>query len=136
MGSHHAFVPHTGEVRLRLEAQTLAELFVEAGRALAELMLGTTEPDTAKDFEPVRVHASDREALLVEWLNELIFRSEVEKRVFTEFRITTVTDGELAATIGGVEVEALRTQPKAATLHELSICEARQGYTASVVIDV
>ena len=34
------FVEHPGEVRLRLQAATLGELAVVAGRALAELELG------------------------------------------------------------------------------------------------
>jgi hypothetical protein len=37
---HHRFEEHTGEVRLELGAPSLEELFVEAGRALAELMIG------------------------------------------------------------------------------------------------
>ena len=134
--ARHEFEPHTGEVQLHLEAQTLVGLFTEAGRALAELMIGACDPIGAEGHQLVTVRSSDREALLVAWLNELIFRSEVEKRVFTDLRITRLTDAELTATIGGVVAEALRTQPKAATLHELSIRRAHEGYTAKVVIDV
>ena len=36
----HAFEEHTSEVRLVLRAATWAELFEEAGRALAELFVG------------------------------------------------------------------------------------------------
>ena len=39
MSASHRFGDHTGEVELTIEADTLPELFVEAGRALAELML-------------------------------------------------------------------------------------------------
>ncbi len=33
----HVFEEHVGEVQIRVEADSLAELFAEAGRALAEL---------------------------------------------------------------------------------------------------
>ena len=36
----HTFEEHTGEVLLRLRAPTLEEIFVEAGRGLAELLAG------------------------------------------------------------------------------------------------
>jgi len=134
---HHQFEDHTGEVRLKLGAPSLEELFAEAGRALAELMLGDLAARSALGPEQrVRVRAADLEALLVEWLNELIFLSETSKQVFTRFRVEHLGTGELEAVVAGVAPEALKTQVKAATFHGLSV-ENRQGaWRASVVLDV
>lgn len=132
----HSFEDHTGEVRLALCASSLPELFVEAATALAELLLEPGHgPATGT---PIRceVRAKDREALLVAWLNELIFRSETEKRVFTEFSVELPSEGELQATIRGVPTLELRTAVKAATFHGLSIAETPDGFSAKVVLDV
>lgn len=134
----HSFVDHVGEVRVRLEAPSLPELFVEAGRALAELVApegGARARSRAS--EEVVVRASDRDALLVEWLDELIFRSETAKRVYPELSVESVSEHEVRAHIRGVEIEDLRTPVKAATLHDLHIEERPEGgYAASVVLDV
>lgn len=132
----HAFEEHVGEVRLRLLADSLTGLFEEAARALAELTCdAVAEP--IGDPVPVRITAPDREALLVAWIDELVFLSETRKRVWAEVRIEHMTETELFATVRGFEPAALRTQVKAATLHGLRVGEARDGgYEATVVLDV
>jgi SHS2 domain-containing protein len=137
-GGEHGFTEHTGEVRLEVAASSREELFAEAGRALAELMLG--EPrEPALDPAPehaVEVRAGDRAALLVEWLNELIYLSEIHKQVFTRFRVEHVDEKRVRAVVAGVSPETLQTAVKAATLHGVSV-ELRDGrWRASVVLDV
>lgn len=132
----HSFEEHRGELEIRIEAPSLPALFAEAGRALAEMMQGTPlEPPTAWSDDVV-VEAADREALLVEWLNELVFRSEVTKVLFTGLEITHLSDHQLVAAIRGTRVERLRNPVKAATYHGLSIVERPGGLTATVILDV
>jgi len=132
----HSFEEHRGELEIRIEAPSLPALFAEAGRALAEMMQGTPlEPPTAWSDDVV-VEAGDREALLVDWLNELVFRSEVTKVLFTELEITHLSDRQLVAAIRGTRVERLRNPVKAATYHGLSIVERAGGLTATVILDV
>jgi SHS2 domain-containing protein len=132
----HAFEDHTGEVRMRVEAGTLAELFEEAARGLAELMQERPAPPDPGSAEHVRLRARDAEALLVDWLNELVFLSDTRERVYTDVRVTHITDTELEATVAGATPEALRTAVKAATLHGLAVRRSAEGYSASVVLDV
>jgi SHS2 domain-containing protein len=134
----HVFEEHTGEVRVRLEAPSLPELFEEAGRALRDVVAPASFNAAAlAEEEDVVVRASDRDALLVEWLNELVFRSETTKRIYPELSVERVSDRELRAHIRGVEVDDLRTAVKAATLHGVHIEERTAGgYTATVVLDV
>ena len=131
----HTLEEHTGELKLRIEAPTLPEIFAEAGRALAEAM-GAPMSDGPLVAERIEVDASDREALLVHWLNELVFLSEVEKVVFQQFRIELPSDRRLVASLSGVKVERLRNPVKAATYHGLAISERKDGFVATVVLDV
>jgi SHS2 domain-containing protein len=136
--ARHFFEEHTGEVRVRLEAPTLPELFAEAGRALGELV-GPDEGSRGAlhEDEEVVVRAMDRDALLVEWLNELVFRSETSKRIYPELSVESVSEREIRARIRGVDVEELRTPVKAATLHGVHIQRRPDGgYSGSVVLDV
>jgi SHS2 domain-containing protein len=134
--SQHVFGEHTGEVLLRLSAPTLAELFAEAGKALAELMAGDDPWTATGEPEPVAVDGRDCAALLVAFINELVYRSETRKRVYTEFRFELASERELRATIRGFSPSHLRTPVKAATLHRVRVERDERGYRAEVVLDV
>jgi SHS2 domain-containing protein len=131
-----SFEEHTGEVRLRLRAGSLPGLFEQAARALAELMC--TEHTEPKG-EPIEAtaRASDRESLLAAWIDELVFLSETRKRVWSEVHVQRLSDTEIVASVRGFEPAALRTQVKAATLHELHVVQTPGGtFEATLVLDV
>ena len=132
----HSFEEHTGEVLLRVVAPSLPQLFVEAGLALADLMAEQRAPSSRESAETVAIRASDREALLVEWLNELIFRAETQQKIYDHIHITRLSDNELRGQIRGAFPERLRTSVKAATFHRLKIQPEVNGYSATVVLDV
>jgi SHS2 domain-containing protein len=132
----HSFEEHTGELKIRLEAPTLRGLFAEAGRALAEVMGGRPLPRSMDQAEKVHVLSTDRDALLVDFLNELLYRCDREKKLYADLAIDELSDTELSATVWGHEAEELRTQVKAATFHGLAITEGPDGFTARLVLDV
>jgi SHS2 domain-containing protein len=76
------------------------------------------------------------DALLVDWLNELIFLSETRKRVFWEIEVNRATETEFAARLRGFEPRAIKTAVKAATLHGARVEKHDGGYRAGVVLDV
>jgi SHS2 domain-containing protein len=132
----YSFEEHTGEVQLRVVAPSLPQLFAEAGLALADLMAEQRSNSSRESTKSVAVYAPDREALLVEWLNELIFRAETEHKIYDDIHITHLSDNQLRAEIRGAFPERLRTSVKAATYHRLKIEPEGDGYSATVVLDV
>jgi SHS2 domain-containing protein len=132
----YRFEEHTSEVQVQLESTGLAGLFVEAGRALAELMGAELDAPAEGEQEDVRLAAADRNALLVSWVNELIYRAEVGKKAYTEFRIHSLSERDLHASIRGREDADLSSPVKAATYHGLRITETPAAFSATVVLDV
>ncbi len=131
----HSFDEHRGEVLLRLEAPTFGELLAEGARALAELL--SEEPSgPLQDTEHVALTAADPSTLLVDWLNELIFRSETRHRIYWDVRIIEATKKRLVAEIRGRPATRLRTQVKAATFHRLKVTVAPTICQAQVILDV
>ncbi|MRG95570.1 archease [Polyangium spumosum] len=137
-GPRHSFEDHTAEVRLVLCAPTLPELFAEAGRALAELAVGEGTPLPEPTGEPVSISLTsvDRDALLVDWLNELVYHTEVDARAYVTFRFDELDQDHLVAQVRGAEVPGLRPLVKAATLHDVHITEDSNGYSVRVVLDI
>ncbi|HVK89338.1 MAG TPA: archease [Kofleriaceae bacterium] len=131
----HAFEQHTGEVKVRLAAKNLGELFTEAARALSDLLgVGTEEPPSP--WERITLTARDHEALLVGWLNELVARAEIDGRLVRDAMIHDLTSTRLDASIRGVPFRETRTAVKAATFHGLRITPDPHGVSATVILDV
>lgn len=132
----HRFEAHTGEVRMVLAAPDLASLFVQAARGLAELMVEHPEAIEARDGVEVEVFGRDAEALLVSWLDELIYQTETSGRVYPVVERIELRDGRLRARLRGGPPTAFKTSVKAATFHELSVVRDEEGARAAVILDV
>jgi SHS2 domain-containing protein len=82
----HDFLEHTGELRLRVRAQSLDGLFAEAGRALGVAMHRAADaPGPAGAWLELEASGGDLPALLVAWLNELVFVAEASHMIPAEF---------------------------------------------------
>jgi SHS2 domain-containing protein len=134
MGSR-AFEPHTGEVKVRIDAANLAELFAEAARSLCELM-GRAADGPPGEWQRLTVTGRDREALLVAWLNELVARTEIDHLLYCDVAIEDVTSTRLLASVRGVPIRETRTAVKAATMHGLTIAVDPGGASATLILDV
>lgn len=135
--ARHAYEEHIGELRLRIEAATIEGIFAEAAHALRELFVpGGLDAGARGVDETIHVEAPDLERLLAAWLDEIIFRTETEHRVFTTFQFDRLTDREVSARAFALEADSIRTIVKAATLHDLHIKQGSHGLSASVVLDV
>jgi SHS2 domain-containing protein len=128
---------HTADVGLRLTGDTVGELFEAAGRGLASLQ-DAWEPGKGREVT-VDVSADDRAALLVAWLDELLFLSEREDGVFGGFHVESVGDDVLRASVllspsaGPREGVGI----KAATYHRLRLEQEQNGaWGADVYLDV
>jgi len=132
----HRFEEHTGEVQVHLQAPDLAALYREAGLALAELMApGASCPDQA-ETEEIMLEARDTAALLVEFIDELIFRVDTTRRVYAGVEIDHADGSSLRARVRGCVPEAFKTAVKAATFHDLEVREDAEGCSARLVLDV
>lgn len=136
LAARHRLVEHMGELELFIEAPDLASLFEEAARALAEIMAEDANGPPTAPPERVELDAADREALLVDWLNELVYRADVHKCVYANVRVERCDDRHLEATLRGREPSSPRTAVKAATWHRLRVRDTPAGLEATVVLDV
>ena len=127
---------HTSEIELYVRAGSLGDLLAEAGRALAEVELTSADCVPGGPARPIRVSSSDREALLVDWLNELIFLADIDRWVAMDFSIDLADDTEVRARASGVTLEWAPSRVKAATFHGLRVENVPGGLEAEVILDV
>jgi SHS2 domain-containing protein len=128
-------VEHTADIAIRVWGQDLAELFANGAYGMACQM---ADPD-AVDLNAERLielEAYDVETLLVTWLGELLYLSERDECVFTEFDVLEITPTRLRARARGGSVREPRRHIKAVTFSELEIVHTDAGYETTIVFDV
>ncbi|MDK2974667.1 MAG: protein archease [Methanofollis sp.] len=91
-------LPHQADVRVRVTAGSCDGLFAEAARAMFAVMYVTCGRGELE--RSLSVNAPDMPGLLVDFLSELLFISEVERVVFSSFRVE-VTGTSLEAVACG-----------------------------------
>jgi len=129
----------TADKGIRAWGRDLAEVFVHAARGMWSLMVAPGGARAEERF-PVKAEGTDRETLLVAWLNELLYLHEVEGFVAAEFAITHLSDTALEAEVWGERLDRSRHpligHVKAATYHLLRVQPTEGGWEAQVVVDV
>jgi SHS2 domain-containing protein len=130
---------HTADIGLVVRGRTLQELYANAAGGLVNL---TVDPDGLREEirMTVTVSAADREALLVAWLNELLYLLDTRKFLPRRCQITTLSDTALAAEMAGDTIDpgrhTVRRMVKAATYHGLSLTQANGLWEARVILDL
>jgi len=133
------FIDHTADIGIIAHGDTISQVFANAARGLFSIIadLGGIRESERRDIE---LAAPDRESLLVEWLNHLIYLFDTENIIFTKFDITRLSDTRLHATAYGEKADVhrhrLKTGVKAATYHMLNIEKKDGGYRAQVLFDI
>jgi len=94
------------------------------------------EGRVATVWRAVSLEALDRESLLVEWLNELLYLAESEGLLLSAFEIESLTDTTLQGRVGGIPAEETRSDIKAATYHDLALEEEEGGWSTLITFDV
>ena len=84
--------------------------------------------------------AADYEALLVAWLNEVLYWFDGKRIAFRQFRVREIEPGSLQAVAWGEPRDVFRHRPKlivkAATWHQLKVSRCDSGWVADVYLDV
>jgi SHS2 domain-containing protein len=130
---------HTADVGLRVRADSLENLFLNAARGFVEMLFGNANVRAERTVR-VRAEGGEPEDLLVAWLEEVLFACEVDGLVPARIEMVQFGGGRLDAALYGEDFDPGRhewlTRVKAVTYHDLSIQQADPGYTVDIVFDV
>jgi SHS2 domain-containing protein len=130
-------LPHTADIGIRASGASLEEVFEQATLGLAEV-LGALRPGSAGEPTPLAVAAGDPGALLVDWLNEVLWLHEVRQAAVAAVRVERVAEdrasGSVSLSTSGPPADG--TFVKAATYHHLKVERAAGGWQAEVYLDV
>jgi SHS2 domain-containing protein len=132
-------IEHTADIGIVAYGTDIKQVFANAALGLFNLMadLDNLKESVKRDIE---LSAEDIEVLLVQWLNELIYISEVEHVLFKRFEINELSNTRLKATCFGEKIKAgqrrLKREIKAATYHMLKLNKENGRYQVRIIFDI
>jgi SHS2 domain-containing protein len=126
-------------VAFKLWGRSLAEIFAQGAQALYGLMTDRRRLRVRQVLE-VEVEALDREALLVDWLNHLLYLYDARGFLARRIEVLEISATRLKARLGGEELDPqrhiLKSGVKAATYHNLTIKRHDGDWEAMIVFDL
>ncbi len=132
-------LPHTADLGWRIFGRSKEELFENAARALISTLTDRRYL-RIKETREVALEAPDQEALLVDWLNYLLYLFDVDGFLGRDFQVIRLTPRRLEARARGESFDPARhpekTAVKAATYHHLAITPRDGGWQATVILDL
>ncbi|MCK5037663.1 MAG: archease [Thermoplasmata archaeon] len=129
-------IDHTADIAIKAFGSSLSEAFENAAFGMFDIMSDASSISPSKEFE-VELEAPDLEQLLVDWLSELLYLSDVEESLFCEFEVK-IRGNKLKGKVRGEKIDLSRhgfnTEIKAVTYHMLEI--DTQNNTIQVLFDI
>jgi SHS2 domain-containing protein len=131
----YEILPHTADVGVAASAPTIEELFSEAVRGLAAILLDS-DPPPGEPGATVRVEADDVALLLAGLLEEALYayESRGELAVGADVDVAGGATQGIFRVVHGVEASGPAI--KAVTYHQLSVEAQPDGWHATVYFDV
>ena len=136
---NYEVLEHTADIGIRAWGRTLAELFENAALAVESVAveLERVEP---RIVYTISASGEDRESLLVNWLNEIVYYLDGRRLAISRFRVDSLSETHVAGHGWGEPRDSERHLPrivvKAATYHQLRISEEDQRWVAEVYLDI
>ena len=130
---------HTADLGLRVRAATEEALFADAARGLFSMIV--PEMDSVRPTQPreFAIAGRERDYLLFDWLNELLYTFDSEHLLFSQFDVQLTADG-LSATARGEPYDPgrhhLDHEVKAITYHGLRLERDKDGWLAEMIVDI
>lgn len=129
----------TADLGIQAWGPSLPDAFASAALGLASLLSDQPEGDQSLE-KNIQIEADSLPALLVRFLNEIIYLEETQDFLPGAVKHLTITGNRLDATLTGAaydpEIHTLNAQVKAATYHGLEIDQSGNLVKIKVIFDV
>ena len=147
MAKDFEILPHTADIKIRVYGQNLAQFFRNALIGMFQA-IGPKSPGCKQEGErlfcpelpekrEIEVKSFDIEALLVDFLSEALYLSDVNNEAYLDATIHEVDEKHIKATLHGVKITGFEVvEVKAVTYHDLEIKKIDGVWQADIVFDI
>ncbi len=137
------FLEHTADVYVRAHGTTMEEAYENAALAMFETITNTDKIAQTQE-ETLEVEAEDQYALLYNWLEALLVKSETKGMLYSKFKITdwkeTAESFKIKASIWGEKFSAKKHPQKVAvkaiTYHLMVVIREPEKVVLEFILDI
>jgi SHS2 domain-containing protein len=135
-------IDHTADIGIVAYGKTKKEVFINAAKGMFEIIAGENRDLKENFYAKIKLEAKSLEDLLIAWLNELLYISEVKLVILNKFIIKELSNGQIKAEVGGTKINHLsiriKREVKAVTYHRLEIKKDEESglWSAQVIFDI
>lgn len=123
---------HKADLKIRAFGRDRKELFLNMMIGMIESMRpGVIEKGEKRE---IKINSPDLEALLVDFLNGVLYLSQVNREVYNNVKFTKFTNVEIEGELIGQKVERFGEDIKAVTYHNLDIHQRKDGIWEAIVL--
>lgn len=127
---------HKADLKIRAFGKDKKQLFSNMLLAMTE----SQKPEIksrGKIKRQIKIKSLDLPALLVDFLNEVLYLSQTNKEVYSNIIFKKFTDKKIKGELTGQEVERFGEDIKAATYHNLGIDQKKDKiWQATILFDI
>ena len=136
------YLEHTADAKFRAYGKSLEQAFENAALAMLNVMVDTDSVTNRSSVE-VELSSPELDALLFDWLSEILFLFEVEEMVFGSVQVKELNIGEDECSISGIlygetidhSIHVFDTEVKAATYNDMKIENTDGGWMIQATVD-
>jgi len=131
----YEIIPHTSDVRLKVNGLNLEELFRNALEGMNSIIDGEKIPGKeGLIIDEIESFADDASLLLVDFLSGTLTLTHTKKAIFDTVRFSSLNENYFKAVISGYPVNGFEEDIKAVTYGETNIVKNIQGYFETVIL--
>ena len=128
---------HIADIRIRLKAGSLEHLFSEGMKSLYDVLQPRRKKEKSKVVRSVNLIGSDITILLIDFLNEVLSYSLINKCVYNKISVFKNSGDSLLVKIQGYKVTTFLKDVKAVTFHEAEVMESGDGdFETTIILDI
>ena len=139
MSKKYQLIDHTADFGIRVFGSDASELFSNAAWALFDV-LTETEALSGNDSRKIAVSGDDWSDLMINWLREVLFLWNGERKLVESVQILSISEKKLSAKIFfdsyTPDRHIIRTEIKAVTYHQAYVKRSASGWEAGIIFDI
>ena len=137
------FLEHTADVYVRAYGRTMEEAYENAALSMFETITDSKKIAQTQE-ETLDVEAEDQYALLYNWLEALLVKSETQNMLYSKFQIQnwkeTADTFKFSAKIWGEKFDPAKHPQKVAvkaiTYHRMVVIKEKESVTLEFILDI
>jgi len=128
----YEILDHRADLKIKFFGKTKEELFKNAIRGMFKG--AKYEAGEEKIKREIKIFSSDASLLLVDFLSEALYLSEINKEIYQDIEFNKFAEKEIEGILIGKKIKKIGIQIKGVTYHDLNVRQKEDGNWEAIVL--